>query len=76
MLGRGGERGGEFDYVISPRFDISLGFQDSCMTDHPSLMRILQRGGMRELEVTERVKRNKYVEKVERMLKKKISVKF
>ena len=31
---------------------------------------------MRELEVTERVKRNKYVEKVERMLKKKISVKF
>ena len=33
-------------------------------------------GGMRELEVTERVKRNKYVEKVERMLKKKISVKF
>ena len=53
------------------------------MTDHPSLMRILQRGhrgnrggGMRELEVTERVKRNKYVEKVERMLKKKISVKF
>ena len=35
-----------------------------------------QGGGMRELEVTERVKRNKYVEKVERMLKKKISVKF